>query len=251
MKTFYPSILTANEVHTSTSRMDSIIIGNITNDTYITKVDLLLKKPLANLSTALGRSIDSTQVELLGKKNELRDLRYIGLRDFCKALSVDTDPALAAAGAYLVNIFKDIGWSLQNEGYIKQSSLLKALIDKLEKTPASTALTTIGAVARFTELKTAQTDFEVTYKTKVDAKTQEEYPKIRDCRISIVRYLGAMLSYVDMMDEIEGGNFSTTVNQIDEVITEFDTIARNRITRKKNEKTKPAEGNTTTTTKAS
>jgi len=244
MKSFSTSILTSNEVQTAATRVDEIISANIAADPFITKAQPLLKASIANLSLAHGRTIDSTHVKLLAEKDMVRDTRYLALRDFCKAMSADADAALSVPAHLLVDIFKVLGWSMHLEGYANESSLIQALIDKLEKAPASAALTTIGATARLTGLKNAQVDFETTYKNKVDAKAKEEYPKIRECRKSIARYLGAILGYIDVMAEIDGGAFKATSGKIDEVITEFETIAHNRQTRKKNDDTKPPTGTT-------
>jgi len=232
MKEFYDSILTSNEVHTSVIRIADLISENIKDDPFIGKVMPLLKPPIADLSKALGRTTDPTMVKLLSKKDGVRDSRYVALRDFCKAYSSDVDAALAEAGNTLVTIFRELGWSMHRQGYAVESSLLQALINRLETTPASTALAAIGGASRLTDLKTAQSDFETTFKQKVDVKTREEYPKIRNCRILISRYLGGMMSYIDLMAEINGGTFSSTATKIDEVVTEFETMARTRRTKK-------------------
>ena len=242
MKNFATSILTSNEVQTSVTRIDGIISVNLTDDPFLGKVQLLLKPSLVDLTLAIGRTTDSTHVKLLSDKDAVRDTRYVALRDFCKAMSSDADATVSNAAVLLVNIFKELGWSMHHEGYATESSLLVSLIDKLEKAPTSDALTTIGATSRFVGLKAAQDDFETTYKGKVDAKAKEEYPKIRNCRTSIARYLSAMLSHIDVMAEIEGGAFKSTADKIDEVITEFEAIAKTRQTKKKAEDTKAAQG---------
>jgi hypothetical protein len=238
MKTFSTSILTSNELHTAATRIDEIISGGIITDPFITKVLLLLKAQITNLSLTLGRTADSQMIKLLKSKDKERDIRFVALRDYCKAMSTDADGTVATAGILLVTIIKELGWGLQNEGYALESSLLDLLIERFKKAPVSIAVTTIGATARLNALTTAQADFEDTYKNKVDAKSKEAYPKIRACRVAIARYLGGALSYIDLMAEIEGGNFKTTSDKIDKVITEFEAMARNRETRKDTEDTK-------------
>lgn len=244
MKNFATSILASNEVQTSVTRIEGIIAASIAGDPFLTKVQPKLKSGLADLTVSLGRTTDSTYVKLLSEKDSIRDTRYIAFRDYCKAMSSDADAAVANAAGLLVTILKELGWGMHNEGYAVESSLLQALFDKLEKSPASDALTTIGANDRFTKLKATQADFETTYKDKVDAKAKEEYPKIRNCRLSIARYLDAMLSYIDIMAEMDGGVYKTAADKIDEVITEFEAFARNRQTRKKTEDTKAAQDTT-------
>lgn len=242
MKSFATSLLSSDEIYTSSVRINEIISTSITSDPFLTKVLPLLKVPLDDLLLAIGRTSNSAHVKLLASKDGVRDLRYIALRDFCKAIASDADANLASAAVLLENVFKELGWSMHLEGYAVESTLLQALIAKFEKAPFSAALTTIGAAAKFTGLKAAQADFETTFGTKVDAKAKEEYPKIRNSRTSITRYLGAMLSYVDIMAEMESGAFKTASDKIDLVITEFEAMAHNRITRKENDKkNKPGE----------
>jgi hypothetical protein len=240
MKNFAISILSSDEVYISGNRIYEIISTDITNDPFLTKILPILKPKLNDLSVSIGRTTDSGHVKLLEAKDTVRDLRYVGLRDYCKALSSDADSSVANAAALLEDVFRELGWSMQLEGYATESTLLDSLIGKFEKAPFSIALTTIGATTRFTGLKTAQADFESTYKEKVDANAKKEYPKMRSCRISIARYLNAMLPYIDVMTEIDGGAYKTTADKIDEVITEFGAMARNRITRKKAEDAKGA-----------
>lgn len=243
MKSFATSLLSSDEIYISGVRITEITSTIIPSDPFLTKVLPLLKVPLDNLSLAIGRTSNSAHVKLLAAKDGVRDLRYVALRDFCKALASDADATVASAAALLEDVFKELGWSMQLEGYAVESTLLDALIVKFEKAPFSAALTTIGATAKFTGLKVAQTDFETTFGTKVDAKAKEEYPKIRNCRTFITRYLVAMLSYIDVMAEVEPAAFKAAADKIDLVITEFEAMAHNRQTRKESEKTKPA-GNT-------
>jgi len=241
MKTYAPTMLTSNEAHTSASRIYKIIDDIIDDDPFIKKVKQLLEPPLNDLTVAVGRTTDSSYVKLLEDMDSVRDTRYIGLRDYCKAFASDEDPELAAAGKSLVAIFKELGWTMYLEGYAAESSLLQALISRLEKATESMYLTAIGATARLNSLKAAQTDFETAFKNKVDAKTKEVYPKIRSSRMAIARYLSGMLNYIDMMAEIDGGVFNIAASKIDAVITEFETMAKARQTRKESEKKKTTE----------
>ncbi len=243
MKYYAPTMLSSDEAHISATRLYKTATDSIPNDPFLSKVGKLLEPPILDLSIALGRTTDSTMVKLVESKDDVRDARFIGFRDYCKALASDDDPAVASAAKLLVHILKELGWTLYQEGDATESSLLHTLFEKLGKAPESTYVTAIDATSRLASLKAAQLDFETTITTKVDAKTKQEYPKIRKCRHLIARYLGGMLDYIDLMAEIEGGVYKTAVGKIDEIITEFETIARSRQTRKETEKTKAA-GNT-------
>lgn len=236
MNTLNLSILTSAEVFTSAQRIDAIISAKVSHDPFITKVRPVIVNNIANLSVALGRTTDSTYAKLLEEKDLARDSRYIALRDYCKAMLTDEDKNIADAAVLLINLFKELGWSMHLEGYSTQSSKLQALIGRCEKAPISTAITTIKAGAKLAGLKDATAAFEAVSNNKVDAKTREEYPKIADCRKGLNRYLSALLSYVEIMTELDGGEFKDAMSQITLVVKEFETIAHSRLTKKKNDK---------------
>jgi hypothetical protein len=244
MKTYATSLVTPKELHTSVSRIIAIILAGILNDAFVTKVCTRIKAALTELSNVLGRVNDPEVINLLAAKDQVRDSRYVTFRDYCKALSGDEDESLAAAGKSLIVILKELGWGMHRKGYADETALLNALFDKLSVAPASTAVTTIGATARFTSLKTAQVDFETTYDAKVDQKAKEEYPKMRECQLEIAHYLNGLLGYIGLVAEMDGGSYHTTAEKIDEVITEFETIARTRHTRKKSDKKDDDTGTT-------
>lgn len=235
MNKFSTSLLSADELNTSASRIDSIANAHVATDPLYLKLSPPLKASLKSLTTALGRSTDSSYVKLLGEKDIFRDVKFVSLRDFCKGFTYDEDPAVASAAATIVKIIKDVGWSLYAEGNALESSLLETLFLKLDAAPAKAALTKLNATTRYTALKDAQVDFEVTFKSKVDAKAQEVYPYIRESRLTVARYVNALLSYIDIMAELDGAAYKTAADRIDEVIVEFEAMARNRATRKKNE----------------
>lgn len=244
MKTFAFSTLNANEVSTSASRIEQIIIECIGADPFIDKVSIRLKQQMTGLTKAIGRTIDKSYVERLNEVHNIRDTRFIALRDFCKALVVDADPKVAAEAKKLVAIIRAIGWVIHESGAARETSLFASLIEKFDKGPGNLSLKAIGGVAKLNDLKTAQANFETTNKEKTDAKTKEEYPLIRDCRKGVARYLGAILVYIDLLAEIDGGVFADATARIDAVITEFESMAHNRQTRKENQKKKQDPGKT-------
>ncbi|HEX3009682.1 MAG TPA: DUF6261 family protein [Bacteroidales bacterium] len=241
MKSFSTSILTPEEVYTSGMRINSIINTHIKEDPFLVKIDILVKATLKRLSEALGRSIDPTAVKLLNGKDNTRDDRFFTFRDFCKAFVLDPDPALSSAANSIVALIREIGWRLYSEGYAAETAALDALFQRLATEPLASAVTTLNATSRLAALKAAQTDFETTFNTKVDTKAKETYPLIRKARIDVVRYQAAMLSYIDILAELDGGVFITASNKIDEVIVEFQTMAHARKTKKEKEENPPAK----------
>ena len=235
MKTFFPSIFTANELHTLATRSESIITSGLGTDPYITKVTTVFKVNVANLTMVIGRTTDSSIIVILQAKDDVRDARYLSLRDFIKSCTNDADQAIASAAKTLEDIFREIGWSLYLEGNTVESSLLKSLIEKLGKEPAKSAITAIGADAKLAALIAAHTDFETTFQGKVDSKAKEDYPKMRESKLAVAKYLGYLLSYIECLAEIDGGTYREAEAAIDEVITEVTAIARSRQTRNEKE----------------
>jgi hypothetical protein len=247
MKTFSTSIVNPGELHTAATTIDQIILTDIPTDAFVKKIEPLLKPQLNNLSLSLGRITDSTNIRILFDQDAVRDARFKTLRDYCKVYAGDKDTTLATSGKMLVSIFKELGWSMNFDGYAEESSELNALLGQLAKAPGSTAIAAIGATSRLADLKTAQTDFETTYNEKVSAQAKVEYPKIYACRVAISRYLNGLLSYIDLTEEVDKGNYTIAANKIDEVITEFEAKAHSRQTRIANKDKKSTDSSTTTT----
>lgn len=235
MKALLSSILSSHEFHTCAMRIDEIIESLFPQDPFVLKVRPLFKLSLGDLTTAIGRTTNSVNVELLNAADDVRDTRYVALRNFCDALTVDKDPKIAEAAKYLTEIMRDLGWSMHLKGKAVQTSITNSLFVKFDTPTATAYLATVGATEKYSDLKTSQLEFEDTFYSKVDSKTQEVYPLIRASRQTALHYLEAILSYISILAEIDKANFLVASQKIDVVITEIEAIARARITRKENE----------------
>lgn len=236
MKAFINSILSSHEFHTSSMSIDEIIGSLFPQDPFVLKVRPLFKLSIGDLTKAIGRTTDSVSVELLNDADDNRDTRFLAFRNFTGALTVDKDKKIAEAANYLTDIIRELGWSMHSKGKAVETSLLKSLFERLDTTQATAQLAIIGATEKYTDLKTAQAEYDDIFYSKVDSKTQEVYPLIRSSRQKALHYLEALLSYIEILAEIDKANFLLASQKIDEVITETESIARARITRKENDK---------------
>jgi hypothetical protein len=241
MKKFSTSLLNSAEVYTSAQRISSIVTTTISNDSFLKRVGFLFKNAINKLASALGRSTDSEAVRFLEEKDKIRNTRFISLRDYVKGFAHDDNAALAEAAASVIAVVRELGWSMYNKGYASKSALMNALIDRLGKDTLSVAIKTLNATSKVEALQKAYDDFEVAFNTKVETKTREVFPLISDSRIAVVRYQAAIMSYTDMMAELDEGEYREAVSKIEEVIVEFASMARARRTRKKHEANKADE----------
>lgn len=235
MKYFSVSILSKDELYTSSDRMQQILSNNAIKDPFVGSVLPVLQKNIKDLGIALGKDSSSEFTDELANKDENRDTTFVGLRDYCKAFTNSSDKTKAKAAELLINIFQERGWSIFRLGYSAESSQLNVLIQDLEGEAAQNALAAINATDWLTDLKAAQQAFENTYQEKVSSEAGQDYPLISETRKRIARYMQALLSYIDIQSELNSTGFTELVEKIDEVITDTLSIARARRTRNENE----------------
>jgi len=241
MKKLPFSLLSSNELFTTSSRINEACKLSLSSDVYISNLYSSIDQGNNDLSKGLGKSLNSDFTPLLLVQDQLRDNAFIGLRDFASSFSHSNDEAKATAGKNLTGIFETTGNSAYSLGYSVETAKLNSLIMNLS-TPASLKdMESIGATEWFEQLKTSQAEFERVYNSKIDTESAIDLPLIKDARDRITKYLKALLSYIDINAELDPVKYSAIADKIDEIITEIVAIARARETRKGNVPKKPEE----------
>jgi len=234
MKNFPFSILNSNELYTASTRIVDASKGALSSDPYTSTLCLHIGQGNSDLAKALGKAFNSEFTPVLLVRNQERDDGFICLRDYASSCSHGKNSIQAAAGRSISVIFDNVGNSVANLGYAKETAKLNTLIEALETPSAQQALATIGATERFEELKSSQDEFEKTYQIKIKTESDINYPLVKDAKLRITKYLKTLLYYIDTNSDLDGVLFGTAKEAINQIITDTVTIARSRATRIEN-----------------
>ena len=230
-------MLSAEESLTVSSKIKEIITEGLNGDEFCGKVLPLVNNTNSKLSEAIGSStIQSFTVKLSAADDE-QDGAFIGFRDYVKAFTNNPDKEKQAAANKLLEVIKIIGWSLWNEGYIKESALLKVLFKELEKDENIKAMNTINVMDWYDHLKVKHSAFEAVDQQKITAEAEKDTPLISCTKKELTKYINPLLGYIELLAETDKGDYALVAAKLDEAIAGVMTIARSRQTRKENDST--------------
>ena len=239
MKKLPFSLLSSNELFTTSSRINEACKLSLSSDIYVSNLCSSIDQGNNDLSKGLGKSLNSDFTPLLLVQDQVRDNAFIGLRDFFTSYSHSSDPAKAAAGRNLTAIFENIGNSAYRLGYVVETSKINSLIANLSVPAAVKDMECVGATEWFAQLKTSQLEFEKIYNTKIVTESAIDYPLVKDARVRISRYLKGLMNYIEINTDLDEAKFGSTCDKINEIITEIVAIIRSRETRSENKKEEP------------
>ena len=239
MKKLPFSLLSSNELFTTSSRINEACKLSLSSDIYVSNLCSSIDQGNNDLSKGLGKSLNSDFTPLLLVQDQVRDNTFIGLRDFFTSYSHSSDPAKATAGRNLTAIFENIGNSAYRLGYVVETSKINSLIANLSVPAAVKDMECVGATEWFAQLKTSQSEFEKIYNAKIVTESAIDYPLVKDARERISRYLKGLMNYIEINTDLDEAKFGSTNEKINEIITEIVAIIRARETRSENKKEKP------------
>lgn len=127
MKNLPFSLLSSNELFTTSSRINEACKSTLNNDVYVSNLCSSIDQGNRDLSKGLGKSLNSDFTPLLLFQDQKRDHAFVGLRDFFTSYSHSSDPTKATAGRNLTAIFENIGNSAYRLGYVVETSKINEL----------------------------------------------------------------------------------------------------------------------------
>ncbi|NJK86867.1 MAG: hypothetical protein HC906_13725 [Bacteroidales bacterium] len=166
MKKLPFSILVNNELYTLSSRIYAVLFKNLPNDAHVKDLIVELKKWFENLAAALGKALGSDYTDMLFIYDRLRDRAFVSFRDYIGSETNSDVTERENAALSLEDIIHNVGFSIQNLGYVAETSKLNALFREMNKPESISALNIIEAAGRYERLKNAQDLFEKTYNEK-------------------------------------------------------------------------------------
>lgn len=231
MQTINFSLLKPEEIHTFSIRILPIIESLMPADAFLAEIKPIVEQKTTDLSIAIGTNRSSKFTPILMGRDNNRDLRFLGFRNYVITYTYHIDENMVQAAQVLEKIIQTRGFSLHTYGYAEETSSLKSLIEDLKTPAAKKAIATINAQPWVESVESAHKDFEEIYQQKVATEAGEDLPQATATRKELIRYLTRLLSYLDINSEIKAEKFNPVVEKLDEVIVDMMTIARSRKSR--------------------
>ena len=115
-----------------------------------------------------------------------------------------------AAAEKLITLIRRIGWRLYAQGYTEQTASQKSLIEALAEPEYVEAVTAINAPTWVNNLQTSNADFERILTLKNEVMARGGIPTAKECKQRMLRYLKPLLTYLELMDTIDPGAYTST-----------------------------------------
>lgn len=237
-KLIIPSILTVSDVVNLTDNVLKITLPGAPVDSKFGILYEKNKQIFDRLVKNQKSSLKSEFTDELVTKDKRRDMAYMALRDIIGGISISLIEDMAARGTKLYSTIEKLGTNIYRLGYKAESAILLSLFVEFDKPENQQLLSELGILAYYNSLKEAQFVFDSVSTQKSDEKTLQSNDT-EAATLVLVEMIPALTSLVAMLQlyaELEGGIYTDMFNRVVTAITEINTTARARKTRKQNQK---------------
>lgn len=220
------------EILETATRYQTAIVDSTLDESFISRVITLLETDKINLQGAISAIRTNSYVDDVSDADDLRDDLYVSFRDMVAAYKRRKGDTMKNAYQAVWPILEQAGTQLYRLGYTQQSGQMQALFTELDKAAAQDAITTLGLLDLYSELKQSQEDFVAVYTDRLEEDAQKNYPTLREARSKILPHLNILISAMGILLESEPETWQTVADQFNAITTEMMSIASNRKTRK-------------------
>lgn len=234
------SILDSYELYTGSKRIHDAVSPALSTDNYAQSLCLQILDGTKGMEKAMGKALKSGFTSMLFDSDKFRDDSFLGLRSYIHTYTFAVDPAKRAAAVSLEFTLGTVGRNIHRLGYVDQTAKMNTLIENFSTEGSQQHLTTINGTEWFTEMVTAQKNFETVYQTKTSTESAIDLPLLKDSKKKVTNALFPLLTYIETNEGLNPTVYKPLVEKLNEIITEVTTIARARITRVENDKKEAA-----------
>ncbi|HBL77592.1 MAG: hypothetical protein A2W90_03235 [Bacteroidetes bacterium GWF2_42_66] len=241
-KLIIPSILSTAEVISMADRILKATQSFLRSDeklaTLHAKVTLLYERLVKNQK----KISKSKLTEELFRSDKQRDRSFIALRNIIYGMSLNEETAGKANPLY--TIIDKYGAQAYRLGYKAETAMLLSLFDEFNLPENQQRLTDLGILAFYQSLKTAQESFDLISKQKSDEKTtlDNESEAVSSVVQEMFPALINLVAWLQLYSQLNPETYGEIYNQIVTYVTEINTVARARRTRKKKDGEEQTEG---------
>jgi len=233
-KLIIPSILTVPDVITIVDSVLKLTSPFTSTETKIKNLNERCSQILDRLVKNQKSSLKSEFTEELIRLDKRRDQAYVCVRDVVHGISVSLITSDAEKATKLYAILEKLGTNAHRLNYKAETAILMSLFVEFDKPENHQLLADLGISSYYNSLKEAQTEFENVAAQKSDEKTAQNADTEAATAI-VVEMIPALTSLVALMQvyaDLEPATYSEAYGKIVTVISETNTVARARKTRK-------------------
>lgn len=235
-KLIIPSILTVSDVVNLVDNVLKITLPCTELDMKFSSLYARNKQIFDRLVKNQKSMLKSEFTEELSHCDKDRDLDYMCLRDIIGGISYSRIEELAKKAGKLYSIIEKLGTNAYRLGYKAESALLLSLFVEFDKPENQQLLADLGILPYYVSLKEAQAAFESVSSQKSEEQTLQNSDS-EAATMVMVEMIPAFTSLVAMLQlyaDLEPAIFGDAYNRVVTCITETNTVARARKTRKQN-----------------
>ncbi len=196
IKPIYVGLLSSDQFYTLVKNTLNAIQSSNIEDSLKASLTQRIQEEMVNYEHALMQGRKNPLTQVLETKDNIRAERFSGFKHVVKSLTYHWDANIKTAAGHILSVIDRHGWSLNTEGYAKESALLNSLIGELESETNQAHINTLQLNDWLGQLKTAQSEFEETSleKDKIDAV---EKPRVATSKKTLYNHFMAVLKYID------------------------------------------------------
>jgi hypothetical protein len=233
-KLIVPSILTVSDVINLVDNVLKITLPIIENDQKLGVLYEKNKQIFDRLVRNQKSTLKSGYTKELARHDKLRDRAFVAFRDIIGGISISLIDEFANQGNKLYSIIEKLGPDAYRLGYKAESAILLTLFGEFDKPENQGYLNNLGIIAYYNSLKDAQTFFDNVSSKKSDEKTLQS-GDTEPATLILEEMLPSFTGFVSLLQlyaELEPDIYSDIFNKVITYITETNTVARARKTRR-------------------
>ncbi|MBW8333921.1 MAG: hypothetical protein K0M40_18000 [Prolixibacteraceae bacterium] len=238
-KMIIPSILTVSDAISMGEKILNISQPLTENDSKFSNLHFKTSKIFDRLVKNKKSTLKSSFTGELLFADKDRGSGFICFRDITHGMSVSLIDDIRVKAIKIYAIIEKHGVGIYSLGYKAESASLLALFAELDKPENQQLLAELGLMMYYTSLKDAETEF-----NSISAQKSAEKTSISDeseaATIVLQELLPALTSLVSMLQlysELEPDPWENVYKKVVTYITETNTVARARKTRKQTQST--------------
>ena len=243
-KLIIPSILTVSDVIPLCERILKTTQPLTENDNRVKELHSRLSLVYDRLVKNQKNTNKSSLTEELIRLDKRRARAFIGLRDILHGMSVSLCDEYNIKASKLYAIIDKYGTQLYKFGYQAESAMLTSLFVDFDLTENRLILTDLNIVPFYESLETAQKDFNLASDQKASEVTDRttNTEAANDVLELLFPELTSLVAIIQLYYHLDPPKYGMIYNQMVTYITETNTVARQRKSRRENSDENAAKG---------
>lgn len=228
--------LQSNEYFTFAQRIITIISGFDVASLGLEKLHKKLLNATELLENSMTKSSTKAHTQEVQLADSLRDDAFNAFKTYLLACSKRNKPGWEISADLLIDTVRNYGWELYNDSYSTQTSKMTNLISDLNNVTAlKEAANTINAIEWIEDVDAAQNLFDQKMQQRTIANSKLPNAQTDDTCKQVRIACDLLFQYINVMQAVNPNqSYLQITNQINEVISEFNSQLRSRTTRNDN-----------------